>query len=100
MLVWKEKKALLLRLREPDRVLNIIHTAKKVLFKGAEYVAVPHRLDETRVLRSLGHDAPSPIRYHYDWPGRFAPFDAQRDAAAFLSTHKRAFNLSELGTGK
>jgi SNF2 family DNA or RNA helicase len=100
MLVWKEKKALLLRLREPERVLNIIHTAKKILFKGAEYVAVPHRLDETRVLRSLGHDAPSPIRYHYDWPGRFPPFDAQRDAAAFLSTHKRAFNLSELGTGK
>ena len=100
MLVFKEKKALLLRLREPERILNVIHTAKKVLFKGAEYVAVPHRLDETRVLRSLGHDAPSPIRYHYDWPGRFAPFQAQKDAAAFLSTHKRAFNLSELGTGK
>jgi len=100
MLVHKKKKALLLRLREPDRVLNVITTAKKVKVKGVEYVAVPHRIDETRILRNLGHDAPSPIRYHYEWSGRFTPFSAQKDAAAFLSTHKRAFNLSELGTGK
>ena len=100
MLVWKKRKALLLRLREPDRVLNAIPTAKRVKSNGIEYVAVPHRLDETRTLRALGHDAPSPIRYHYDWPGRFTPFSAQIDAAAFLTTNSRAFNLSELGTGK
>ena len=100
MLVWKKKRALLLKLREPERVLNIVPTAKRVTSHGVEYVAVPHRLDETRILRGLGHDAPSPIRYHYSWPGRFAPFSAQKDAAAFLTTHSRAFNLSELGTGK
>jgi len=100
MLVWKKRRALLLKLREPDRVLNVIATAKKIITQGVEYVAVPHRLKETRILRRLGHDAPSPIRYHYDWPGRFKPFSAQKDAAAFLTTHSRAFNLSELGTGK
>ena len=100
MLVWEKRKALLLKLREPSRVLSIIPTAKLVTSNGIEYVAVPHRLDETRVLRGLGHDAPSPIRYYYDWPGRFEPFSAQKDAAAFLTTNSRAFNLSELGTGK
>ena len=100
MLVWKKKRALLLKLREPERVLNILPTAKKVKSNGVDYVAVPHRLDETRTLRGLGHDAPSPIRYYYGWPGRFTPFSAQKDAAAFLTTHSRAFNLSELGTGK
>ena len=80
--------------------MNAIPTAKRVKSNGVEYVAVPHRLDETRTLRALGHDAPSPIRYYYDWPGRFEPFSAQKDAAAFLTTNSRAFNLSELGTGK
>lgn len=55
---------------------------------------------ETKILRNLGFQAPAPIRHLYDWPGRFKPFDAQREAAAFLSLNDRAFNLSELGTGK
>jgi len=40
------------------------------------------------------------MRDYYDWPGRYQPFSAQREAAAFLSMYDRAFNLSELGTGK
>lgn len=100
MLVWKDKKALVLKSRSPERILNVIPTAKNFSVKGTPYVAVPHKLDETRVLRSMGYDAPSPIRYYYDWPGRFKPFSAQLEAAAFLSVYGRAFNLSELGTGK
>ena len=57
-------------------------------------------MEEVKVLRNLGFDPPAPIRHYYDWPGRFKPFMAQREAAAFLSMYKRAFNLSELGTGK
>lgn len=52
------------------------------------------------MLRNLGYDAPAPMRDYYDWPGRYQPFSAQREAAAFLSMYDRAFNLSELGTGK
>ena len=100
MLIWKEKKALLLKSREPDRITNVIPSAKQFTVKGVPYVAVPHKLVETRVLRNLGYEPPAPIREYYDWPGRFKPFDAQREAAAFLSMYDRAFNLSELGTGK
>ena len=42
----------------------------------------------------------SPILGRYDWPGVFAPFNHQRDTAAFLTLHKRAFCLNAMGTGK
>jgi len=100
MLVWPKKKALILKSRSPERILNTIPTSKTFSVKGVPYVAVPHKVDETRVLRAMGYSAPAPIRHYYDWPGRFKPFDAQLEAAAFLSMHKRGFNLSELGTGK
>lgn len=63
-------------------------------------MAVPHRLQETKVLHNLGFKPPAPIRHYYDWSGEYTPFQAQLEAAAFLSLYKRAFNLSELGTGK
>ena len=100
MLVWKDKQALLLKSRNPERITNVIPTAKTFTVKGIPYVAVPHKLTETKVLRNLGYEPPAPIREYYEWPGRYKPFDAQREAAAFLSMYDRAFNLSELGTGK
>ena len=100
MLVVPDKKALLVKSRNPDKILNVLPNAKSITVKGVPLVAVPHRINETRLLRNLGYDAPAPIRTYYDWPGRFKPFQAQKEAAAFLSMHTRAFNLSELGTGK
>ena len=100
MLVWPTKKALILKSKTPDKILNVVPSAKSFSVKGQPLVAVPHRTEETTLLRNLGYDAPAPIRSYYDWPGRFKPFHAQREAAAFLSMNKRAFNLVELGTGK
>ena len=100
MMVHAKKKAVILKLKDPDKVLNVIPSAKTFKVKGETLTAVPHRIEETKVLRNLGFDVPAPIRHYYEWPGRFKPFDAQREAAAFLSMYDRAFNLSELGTGK
>ena len=100
MLVWPEKQALILKTRNPDRILNALPSAKPFSVKGNPLVAVPHKTAETILLRNLGFNAPAPIRSYYNWSGRFTPFKAQKEAAAFLSIHKRAFNLSELGTGK
>jgi len=100
MLVLKKKRALVLKVKDTSKILSVISSAKTITVKGETLVAVPHKMDETKVLRSLGFDAPAPIRHHYEWPGRFKPFKAQLEAAAFLSMYKRAFNLSELGTGK
>ncbi|MDG1116328.1 MAG: hypothetical protein P8N72_04275 [Flavimaricola sp.] len=91
MLVWPQKKALVLKSRNPERLINTIPAAKSFTVKGVPYIAVPDRMEETRVLRAMGYNAPAPIRHHYDWPGRFKPFSAQLEAAAFLSMYDRAF---------
>lgn len=63
-------------------------------------LAVHHTIDSTRVLRNLGFTVPAPIRSQYDWPGRFRPYEHQIEMSEFLTLHRRAFNLSEMGTMK
>jgi SNF2 family DNA or RNA helicase len=100
MLIIRKKKAVIIKSRHPSRILNVIPTAKRFPFKGQELVAIPHRIDETRVLRNMGYDVPSPIKYYYPFPGRFTPFIAQRETSDFLTMNPRAFCLNDLGTGK
>lgn len=97
MIVVKDKKALVLKTKTPEKFTAIIPTAKHFRVKGADIIAVPHRIDETKVLRNLGVHAPSPIAYHYAWPGRHTPFDAQKHTAEFLTLNRRAFVLNSLG---
>lgn len=100
MIVLENKKALLLRLRDTARVTSVIPTAKIVEHENQFLVAVPHRPDEVRVLRHLGFDAPDPMKVYYQWPGRYKPFDAQKETANFLAMHSRAFCLNSMGLGK
>ena len=100
MIVSAAKRAIVLNLRNPGRVTHVIPSAQVFEFRGQPLVAVPHRLDEVRVLRNLGISAPSPILHHYKWPGRYAPFHAQKMTAQFLTLHLRAFVLNDMGTGK
>lgn len=100
MFIHKRKKAVVLKLRHPSRVMSVIPTAKQV---NAHVVALPHRPDETRVLRNLGFDVPDPMPLHYEYPlasGRHNPFEVQRSTATFLSMQRRAFCLNDMGTGK
>jgi len=97
-----ENKALLLRLRNPERVLNTVPKAQVVAQhpQGAD-VLVWWGLDEARVLRNLGvKNVPSPILGRYKWPGIFKPFNHQKTTAAFLTMNKRAFCFNSQGTGK
>lgn len=100
MLISKQKRALVLRLRDPNRVTSIIPKSRVIEHKGKKYVAIKHGVEEVKVLRNLGIQAPSPISYYYDWPGRYTPFHAQRETAAFLSLYHRAFVLNDMGSGK
>ena len=100
MIVSAAKRALVLNLKNPARVTHVIPSARVFHFRGRPLVAVPHRLDEVRVLRNMGFAAPSPILHHYRWPGRYAPFHAQKMTAQFLTLHLRAFVLNDMGTGK
>jgi SNF2 family DNA or RNA helicase len=100
MIIRKDKRALILKLRNPSRVTTVVPTAKLVTHEGDTLVAVPHRPDEVKVLRNLGFNPPDPMEYYYKWPGRFKPFAAQIETANFLSMHDRAFCLNSMGLGK
>jgi SNF2 family DNA or RNA helicase len=90
-------KALLLKLRNPNRVTETISKSKVT---GPHEVAVKWGVDEVQTLRSLGVKAPSPISGRYDWPGRYRPMEHQRTTAEFLTLHKKSFCFNEQGTGK
>jgi len=93
-----QNKALLLKLRNPNKVTTLIPKSKQV---GDNKVLVNWGLDEVRVLRNLQlKNVPSPIMGKYNWPGMYKPFDHQKTTASFLTLNRRAFCLNEQGTGK
>jgi SNF2 family DNA or RNA helicase len=100
MLVSAQHRKLILNLKDYDRVLTLIPTAKGFQYKGRTLVAVPHAIDEVRVLRNMGLDAPSPMSYYYEWAGRRTPFVHQKLTSEFLVQNPRAFVLNGLGSGK
>lgn len=81
-------------------VANMFPAAKVVDLKGKPYHLVPHKPAECFILRTMGYTVPAPILTHYDWPGQFKPFDAQRQTAGLLTMNKRAYVLNSMGTGK
>lgn len=93
-----DDRALLLKVREPKRITEVIPKSK-MLDSGE--VLVKWGLEEAQVLKNLRiKNVPSPIIAHYDWPGLHKPFAHQKDTAAFLTLHRRAFCFNEQGTGK
>lgn len=100
MLISKKHKKVVLNSRHPERITTVIPTAKTLVYKGRKLVAVPHKLDETKVLRNIGYAVPSPVAYYYAWSGRYTPFIHQRSTVEFLTMNPRAFVLNQIGTGK
>jgi SNF2 family DNA or RNA helicase len=93
-----ENKALLLTLKNPQRVTTVIPKSKEL---QNNQVLVKWGLDEAQVLKNLKiRNVPSPILGQYNWPGRHKPFDHQKTTASFLTLNRRAFCLNEQGTGK
>jgi SNF2 family DNA or RNA helicase len=98
-----DDRALSLRLRDPDRVT---HAIKKSVNlgpgpDGLHEVVVHWGLKEVQTLSELGfHEVMAPMKRDYSWPGFLTPMEHQRVTAAFLVAHKRAYCLSEQGTGK
>jgi len=100
--VYKDK-ALIVNTKRPQLILDKIPKSK--LYKehdnGVSQVIVNWGLDEVITLSDMKvKNPPSPISRDYSWPGIHKPFDHQRTTAQFLSAHRRAYCLSEAGTGK
>jgi len=93
-----ENKALLLKVRNPERITAVIPKAEVI---NDHEVLVKWSLEEAQVLKNLKiKNVLSPILGQYDWPGYYRPFAHQKTTAAFLTLHKRAFCFNEQGTGK
>lgn len=95
-------KVLLVRTKFPSRITETIKKSQVVQKDGeVSEVAVNWELQEAQALRKLRiKKVPSPIQRDYDWPGLFKPMDHQRETAAFLTLHQRAYCFNEQGTGK
>ena len=90
-------KAVLLRLRNPNKVTATVTKSKELPDNN---VVVNWGVDEVHTLKKLNINVPSPINGRYDWPGQYKPYAHQRTTAAFLTMNKRAFCFNEQGTGK
>lgn len=99
MLIVPSREAMILKVDNPAQIYSCIPSAKPFKYKGTELVYVPHKLDETKVLRNLGIAAPSPVGYYYRYEGR-TPFDHQRKTTEFLTLHMRSVVLNQPRTGK
>ena len=102
MEIYKDK-ALIVNTRRPELILTTIPKSKllKSYDNGISQVVVNWGLEEVHALSGMRiKNAPSPITKEYDWPGVHKPFEHQKATAQFLSAHKRAYCLSEAGTGK
>ncbi len=95
--VFPERRTLVLPQRQD--VLRLVPQAKAFTVRDLAMMALPHEPEIVRLLYNLGVKAPEPIRFYYDWCGT-SPFLSQIDTAALLTTHRRAFVLNEMGTGK
>jgi len=95
-----DNRLLVFKTRSPGKYA-LIPKSRAFPIPGGFEVAVHWGLDEVRVLKNMGvRNVPSPIFGKYEWPGRFTPMAHQKETASFLTLNRRAFVLSEPGTGK
>lgn len=87
------------RVRDPAMITTLIPHAKQER-NDRHTLVVHHGLEETKVLRNLGIDVPSPIVEHYDWPGEHTPMRQQIAASSFMTLNPRCFILLDMGLGK
>lgn len=98
-----ENRALLLRTRLVDRILETIPKSELLgaLNDDLYEVLVHWGPTEVNALKSIGFKnvPPAPLR-KYDWPGMYKPMSHQITTSEFLVAHPKAFVLSDAGTGK
>jgi SNF2 family DNA or RNA helicase len=100
MLIHQPTKSVVLKLRDPSRVLAALPGLSRSINTPEGNVQIRHTLETTLKLNELGINVTSPILYQYAWPGKYPPFEHQRPMADFHARNARSLNLSEMGVGK
>lgn len=100
MILDIENERVFLKARQPEIVLkNLPQLAEPIRYRGHNMV-VDLNYDTARVLRNMGFRVPMPIRWKYDWPGRFTPLEHQIATAEFVTQYRKCFVFNEMGTMK
>lgn len=98
-----ENKALLVKVRKPDRYTAVIKDSAYIgeIETGVHEIAVKWTYENTLALTKLGiKKVPSSILKEYKWTGRFSPMAHQKDTAAFIINNPKCFVFNEQGVGK
>lgn len=104
-LALPEKRALVLKLKDPKQVMSVVPNYQIIHEAGIDYIAVPHTTDVWHVLSNMGIkvNGYEPMRYQYNYPklfGMYNPMAHQSETAVFCTTNKRCFVFNEMRTGK
>lgn len=88
--------------RFDPRLPGIFPHGARFTWDNAEWFAVRHGEDETRMLRNLGLPVPAPIVEHYGFPSADGkrPFAKQLLTSASMVMNPFSFVLNGMGTGK
>jgi SNF2 family DNA or RNA helicase len=85
-------------------LMNVVPGAKQFYHpEQGPTIILPHQNDIVKLARNLGYRVPAPILNRYDWNGHIGkehPFKTQKITAAMLTMNRRAYVLSQMGTGK
>ncbi len=93
--------ALVFGVDKPHVITALLPNAKHFKHMGKDLVAIKHSMDATKVLRNIGLKAPHPMHHDgFTFTGRYTPMAHQYETAEFLTLHRKAFVLNDMGTGK
>jgi len=101
MIIHQPTKSIVLKLRDPAKVLAALPGLSRPINAAEGNVQIKHTFETTLALNAMGlHHVTSPMLYQYGWPGKYKPFDHQRPMADFHARNAKNLNLSEMGVGK
>ena len=104
MIVDKRTKSLVVSTDQPELIMQMMPgESRLVTHRGERMVQVKHTLRNAKLLCNAGHEAPSPVRYYYNFP--HPPwieeiYEHQIETAEFCTLNKRCHVLNEMGTMK
>jgi hypothetical protein len=81
-------KALLLKLRNPFKVIEAIPKSRKL---SAHDIVVNWGLEEAQTLKDLNINVPSPIHRQYGWPGNHKTICSSKDYSIILYHQQEIF---------
>lgn len=104
-LVVKDKKAIFLKVRDPDKYTSVLDQIGVKYVVDGHNLLVHHNIDTYKILSNLGAkiEKLEPMRSYYEYPklhGLYDPMQHQEETAVFASQNPKAFVLNTQRTGK